>query len=87
MSKIRIADFYYGAALSVLFNNSDKKISAALIESDNSRQLYCLTTDNNECRLFIKYRSDKIDTKAEDYYSWQFSLTDRDKSEIEDLIE
>jgi hypothetical protein len=77
MSKIKVADFYYGAALSVLFNNSDSKISAALIESDDSRQLYCLTTNNNECRLFIKYRSDKIDTKTEDYYSWLFGLTER----------
>jgi hypothetical protein len=29
MSKIKVADFYYGAALSVLFNNSARKISAA----------------------------------------------------------
>ena len=72
----KVADFYYGAAQSVLFNNSNKKISAALIESDDKRQLYCLTTDNNDCRLFIKYRSDKIDTKTADYNSWLFTLTD-----------
>lgn len=87
MAKIKVADFYYGAALSVLFNNSNKKISAALIESDDKRQLYCLTTDSNECHLFIKYRSDKIDTKTEDYNSWLFSLTDRDKKEIRNIMD
>ena len=54
MSKIQVVDFYYGAALSVLFNNSNSKITAALIESDDNRQLYGLMTDKNECRLFIK---------------------------------
>jgi hypothetical protein len=87
MSKIKVADFYYGAALSVLFNNSNSKITAALIESDDNRQLYGLMTDKNECHLFIKYRSAKIDTKTEDYYSWLFSLTERDKSEIQALID
>ena len=87
MSKIKVADFYYGVALSVLFNNSRKKISAALIESDDNRQLYCLTTDNNECQLFIKYRSAKIETKKEDYNSWLFNLTERDKDEIQAVID
>lgn len=87
MSKIKVADFYYGAALSVLFNNSNSKISAALIESDDNRQLYSLITNKSECRLFIKYRSAKIDTKTEGYYSWLFSLTKRDKIEIQNLID
>jgi hypothetical protein len=82
VSIIRVADFYYGAAFSVLFNNSNKKISAALIESDKERQLYDLMTDNTKCRLFIKYRSDKQGTKTEGYSSWQFNLTERDKIEI-----
>lgn len=87
MSEIILTDFYYGAALSVLFNNSVRKISAALIESDDTRQLYCLTTDNNECRLFIKYRTMRNETKTEDYNSWVFNLTERDKNEIQSLIE
>lgn len=87
MSKIKVADFYYGAALSALFNDSNKKkITAALIESDNDRQLYNLTTDNNECRLFIKYRSTKIETKKEEYNSWLFKLTESDKKEICNII-
>ena len=86
MSKIKVADFYYGAALSMLFNNSTSKITAGLIESDDNRQLYNLTTDKNESRLFIKYRSAKINTKTEDYSSWLFGLTDKDKNEIKALI-
>lgn len=87
MSKIKVADFYYGAALSVLFNNSNRKIKAAIIESDDSRQLYELMTDNSECHLFVKYRSNKTDIKTKDYYSWLFSFTERDKNEIKDLID
>ena len=86
MSKIKVTDFYYGAALSVLFNNSNKKIMAALIESDDNRQVYSLMTDNAECRLFIKYRSDRLDTKTEDYSSWSFNLAG-DIDEIQVLMD
>ncbi|MGB4312483.1 MAG: hypothetical protein WBI21_02900 [Natronincolaceae bacterium] len=86
MSEIKVTDFYYGAALSVLFNNSNKKTTAALIESDKDRQLYCIMTDNAKCRLFVKYRSDKINTKTEDYYSWLFKFSENEQHEIKTLI-
>ena len=35
MSKIKVADFYYGAVLSMLFNNH---INPALVEGDDDRQ-------------------------------------------------
>lgn len=84
MSKIKVADFYYGAVLSMLFNNH---INPALVEGDDDRQVYDLTTDTGECRLFIKYRADKQDTKTLDYNSWLFTFTDSDKSEIQRYIE
>lgn len=84
MSKIKVADFYYGAVLSMLFNNH---INPALVEGDDDRQVYDLTTDTGECRLFIKYRADKQDTKTLDYNSWLFTFTDSDKSEIQSYIE
>lgn len=84
MSKIKVADFYYGAVLSMLFNNH---INPALVEGDDDRQVYDLTTDTGECRLFIKYRADKQDTKTLDYNSWLFAFTDSDKSEIQSYIE
>lgn len=83
MSKIKVADFYYGAVLSMLFNNH---INPALVEGDDDRQVYDLTTDTGECRLFIKYRADKQETKTLDYNSWLFTFTDSDKSEIQSYI-
>ncbi len=84
MSKIKVADFYYGAVLSMLFNN---KIKPALVEGDNNRQVYDLTTNTGECRLFIKYRANKQDTKKQDYNSWLFVITDSDKKEMLGYIE
>lgn len=54
MSKIKVADFYYGAVLSMLFNS---KVNPALVESDENRQLYDLTTNDGSWRLYIKYRA------------------------------
>ena len=79
MSKIKVADFYYGAVLSMLFN---RHVNPALVESDDNRQIYDLTTNNGSCRLYIKYRADRIRTKTEDYNSWQFGFS---QSEIDEL--
>lgn len=79
MSKMKTADFYYGAVLSMLFNSN---IKPALVEGDDDRQVYDLTTNTGECRLFIKYRADKEKRKTEDYNSWVFNLTESDKQEI-----
>lgn len=81
MSKIKVADFYYGAVLSMLFN---KHINPALVESNDDRQVYDLTTNNGDCRLYIKYRTDKQNTKTSNYNSWQFIFT---KSEVDELKE
>jgi hypothetical protein len=84
MSKIKVSDFYYGAVLSMLLSNGVKPV---LLESDENRQVYDLATDNGECRLFMKYRRDKQDTKTQDYSSWTFVLTDSDKEEITGYIQ
>lgn len=84
MSKIKVADFYYGAVLSMLFNN---KINPALIESNDSRQIYDFMTNTGKFRIFIKYRADKQDTKTANYNSWVFSLTETDKAEIISYID
>lgn len=83
MSKIKVADFYYGAVLSMLFNNN---INPALVEGNDDRQVYDLTTDTGVCRLFIKYRANKQDTKTPDYNSWVFVVTDSDKKEMVDYL-
>lgn len=79
MSKLKVADFYYGAVLSVLFNNN---IKPALIECDLDRQVYDFTTNTGEFRLFIKYRAKRQNTKKDDYKSWLFVLTENDRNEI-----
>jgi hypothetical protein len=79
MSKLKEADFYYGAVLSNLINNH---ICPALIEGGSDRQVYDFTTDEKDFRLFVKYRSASIKTKTEDYTSWQFVFSDADIQEL-----
>lgn len=83
MSKIKLADFYYGAVLSMLFN---RKVNPALVESDDKRQIYNIATNNGEYLLYIKYRSDKSNLKTQDYNSWQFVLSDGEVEEIKEII-
>ena len=83
MSKIKVADFYYGAVLSMLFHNG---VMPALVENGDDRQVYDFTTDKSECRLFIKYRANKQDTKKPDYSSWIFAISD-DKAELQKYID
>lgn len=71
MSKFKVADFYYGAILSLLFNNN---VTPALIESGEDRQVYDFTTNHMDFRLFVKYRANRTVLKQIDYYSWTFSL-------------
>lgn len=84
MSKLKVADFYYGSVLSLLFNSNIKPV---LVEGDADRQVYDFTTNDVEFRLFIKYRADRQNTKSEDYNSWVFTLTENDRKEILNYIE
>lgn len=79
MSKFKVADFYYGAVLSMLFNND---IVPALVEANNDRQVYDFTTDNVDFRLFIKYRAKGRLGKNGEYRSWQFIFSKEDIAEI-----
>lgn len=54
MVKVKLADFYYGVVLSMLFN---KNITPALVESNDNRRICDLMTNNAEYRLYIKYRT------------------------------
>lgn len=88
MSKVRTADFYYGAVLSVLFNNkSNGSITPAIVEGDDDRQVYDFTTDNIQFRLFVKYRADKQQKDNDtEYQSWLFTFTENDRNEIQSYI-
>ena len=83
MSKIKVSDFYYGAVLSMLFN---RHISPALVESDDDRQVYDLTTNKGNYRLYIKYRKDKQKNKNTSYNSWQFAFSENEIDELKSYI-
>lgn len=82
MSRLKTADYYYGAVLSTLFNNH---INPALIESGDDRQVYDFTTNKGDFRMFVKYRAEKKPTKTDGYFSWEFNLTG-DAEEIKEYI-
>jgi hypothetical protein len=85
MTKLKVADFYYGAVLSMLFNQGIMK--PALIEGNDDRQVYDFTTNpGNEYRLFMKYRAEQQDKKSPDYNSWSFNITG-DHQELKNYIE
>jgi len=63
----------------MLFHNN---IKPALVEGNDDRQVYDLTTNNTEFRLFIKYRTDKQNIITKDYNSWVFILSENDRKEI-----
>ena len=83
MAKLLESDFYYGAILSTLLNNG---ICPMLIEGGTDRQVYDFTTDQKDFRMFAKYRSSPINTKTEDYFSWQFIFSDNDINEIKEYL-
>ncbi|MCI2046885.1 MAG: hypothetical protein LKJ90_04125 [Faecalibacterium sp.] len=83
MSKLKEADFYYGAILSHLFTNG---ICPMMIEGGSDRQVYEFTTNQEDFKLFAKYRSMPIVTLQDGYSSWQFSFSPSDISELKTYI-
>lgn len=83
MSKVKVADFYYGSVISMLLNN---KVVPVLIEENDDRQVYDLTTNTGNFRLFVKYRANKQEVKTKDYKSWFFAFSQADIAEISKYI-
>ena len=83
MSSLKESDFYYGSVLAKLFS---RKISIALVEGSNDRQIYDLTTNKGQFRLFAKYRSESR-AGADDLKSWTFHFSDSDVKEITSYVE
>ena len=57
-----------------------------LIEGGTDRQVYDFTTDKKDFRMFAKYRSAPIETKTEEYSSWQFVFSINDLGEIKKYL-
>ncbi|WP_010631102.1 hypothetical protein [Sporolactobacillus vineae] len=85
MTKLKVADFYYGSVLSMLFNQGI--MNPALIEGNDDRQVYDFTVNSgNEYRLFLKYRADCQNIKRLNYNSWAFNISG-DYQELKDYID
>lgn len=78
MARAKVSDFYYGAVLSMLLNSG---VTPVLVEGNESRQVYDLTT-NKEYRLFIKYRANRQNLKRKTYSSWSFKFNDGEFNEL-----
>ena len=83
MTGVREADFYYGAVLSALFN---KGYAPSLIENESDRQVYDVTTNDGNYRIFMKYRS-RAREGENNYKSWQFLFDDDWRSIERDIQE
>ena len=86
LAKFVVADFYYGAVLSRLFNNYEQKFIPALVENNESRQVYEFTINNGEYRMFIKYRSHP-NVYHDRHRSWQFVFSGKDIEELFKYLE
>ena len=82
LPNLNTADFYYGALLSALVT---RHITPAIIESSDARQIYCLTTNDREFYMFVKYRSTPT-TNNETFTSRSFTFSDSDISELQKLL-
>lgn len=83
MARLKEADFYYGSIISMLLNN---EICPVLVEGGADRQVYEFTTNEGDFKLFLKYRSEPIQTKTEGYQSWQFGFSADDIAELRRYI-
>lgn len=52
MSIIKVADFYYGSVLTIIFSN---KITTDVVESRLDKHIYDSASKNMDYRVFIKY--------------------------------
>ncbi len=71
MSKIRSADFYYGAVLSKLLARGADPI---MIEGGQDRRIYEIRKKDVSFTLFVKFRTRKERSTEEGLNSWKFSI-------------
>ncbi|MBQ6633712.1 MAG: hypothetical protein IJH80_05970 [Ruminococcus sp.] len=71
MSKIRSADFYYGAVLSKLLARGADPI---MIEGGQDRRIYEIRKKDVSFTLFVKFRTRRERSTEEGLNSWKFSI-------------
>ena len=77
MPKLQKVDFYYGAALNMIFRYN-KDAMTSMVETTDYKQVFRLTTNKSKRDFIVimKHASPKL---KEDYISWQYKLSDIDK--------
>lgn len=87
MGVLKVADFHYGAFLSVLLNYGKKKPSLFdKSENNDSRRVYRLTTDNspNDYIIFTKAVMAR-NNKTEKFEHWVFKFEEDEIKTLSDL--
>lgn len=74
------ADFYYGAFLSVLINNG---INPAIVENGPKRNIYAITTDKGDYKIYTKY----VVNKNQKDTLWNIIFSTGEIQEINELID
>lgn len=85
MCKLKAEDFYYGAFLSALLNNSpDGKPCLFDDPGSDSRRIYRLETNQNgETFFYCKYRTSP--NKSNDGLLWTFNFSDREVGTLQEF--
>ena len=71
MSRIKAADFYYGAVLSKLMSRG---VDPVMIESGADRRIYEVNTRGTAFTLFVKYKTHMEPSSKDGMNSWRFSI-------------
>ena len=88
MPKLKTQSFYYGAVIETIMRYNEDA-TPSLVEKSEHKQVYKIWTNTSkkEFYIYVKYRTDCKNNKKEKYNSWQFTLTDDDKSRIDHYID
>lgn len=87
MAKIQLRDYYFGAALSMFFKHNKDSRPSMIESSKNNSQLYKMTTDTSEdFFIYMKYTEQEAPSQNPEYHVWQFPLSEKDKSIIDNCI-
>lgn len=77
--KVNKSDHYYGAFLSKVLDAGN---NPAIVEKDNSRGIYKLSTNKDDYIVYIKYAT--LSNKS--HKTWNFNYTDNNIQEIKSYI-
>lgn len=83
-TRIQKQDYYFGVALSSLFNNNCDATLTLLENGSSSREFRMTTNTSSEFILYMKYAS-KASVQGREK-TWRFSITDSERQKIGHFI-